>query len=397
MNLPPFVIPGRHFSRSLAELRNELILQFQGDSPLPLERIFEFIQLTEANKSLQRALVRRGSFEKIGPQSWANRGRIINRVMHDIGQQLDKLRLYIPREVSFTTSESGDALTLNLGSSRILVIFFEPPAPGVGQRFVITSLRIEDTKWRFIGINDDDHTEKIEIVVDLEVEPQGFRRPRSDIRGFEKSNVLLQSRPKLASSGQNCTCCNSFEAARPLPVAGPRVVTLHAKLTVDPTRDLKGQIEDLNKMFAAADIRVELASVERLDLPEFLDVDIGRCVRGEVTDEQRRLFTTVRNGVDVDEVCFYWVRSTVPNYSGCAAHPPTLPSFLVTNSASPWTLAHELGHVLGLIHVTDRDNLMSTPTAWITNPPPDLNDDQILVMRSSPWAPLEQRLQAVST
>lgn len=395
MRLPPFVIPGRHFSRSLAELRNELILQFQGDGPLPLERVFDFIQLTTANESLQRKLVRRGSFEKTASGSWANRGRIINEVMHDIGQQIDKLRLYVPRDVEFETVESGDALTLDLGSSRILVIFFEPPAPSVGQRFVITSLRIEDTKWRYFGVNDDDPTQDIEIVVDLELEVQGFRRPRSDFKGFERSNVLLQSRPKLAFSNRNCTCCNAFEAAKPPPAPGPRIVTLHAKLIDEPTHDLDDQIRAMNDVFAASEITVELASVEDLveeeNVEEFRDLEVGECRSGIVTDEQARLFREVRDNVEADEVCLYWVRTTVPDLAGCAAHPDGLPSFVVTRAASPWTLAHELGHVLGLIHVNDSDNLMFTPTADITNPPPDLTQNQVVIMRSSEWAPLEEQ------
>jgi hypothetical protein len=395
MSLPPFVIPGRHFSRSLAELRNELILQFQGSGPLPLERVFDFIQLTTANESLQRKIIHRGSFEQTASGSWANRGRIINEVMHDIGQQLDRLRLYVPRDVEFEIIENGDTLTLELSTSRILVIFFEPPAPGVGQRFVITSLRIEDTKWRYFGINDDDPTQDIEIVVDLELEPQGFRRPKSDFRGFEKSNVLLKSRPRLASSGQNCTCCNSFQPNRRRPADGPRLVTLHAKIIHQPPRPVEDQVASMNQVFAAADIRVELGSVERLNLPEFLDVDIGRCFRGEVTDEQRRLFTTVRDGVATTHICAYWVRSIGFPTIGCAAHPPNLPSLLMTSFGSQWVLAHEVGHVLGLNHEANQDNLMFARDS-ITNPPPDLNSNQILVMRSSPWAPLEQQLMAAT-
>lgn len=46
---------------------------------------------------------------------------------------------------------------------------------------------------------------------------------------------------------------------------------------------------------------------------------------------------------------------------------------IVVRTASRWTLGHEVGHVLGLRHVTDRNRLMTGGgTSNITNPPPDL-------------------------
>ena len=388
MRLPPFVIPGKPFARSLAELRDELTVLLPGDRPFPLARVFDFVTLTDANQALQHALERRGNFVKTTGTTWCNSGRIINKVMHDVGQHLDRLRLYVPREIAFEFANEDEVITLDLRSTRILVIFFEPPAPGIGQRFVITTLRIEESRWSYIGINDDDRTQKIEVVVDLLVEPQRFRRPKSDFRGFERSKVLLQSRPKLLVSGANCTCCNSFQPAKPLPADGPRLVTLHAKVMFKPRIPIESQVNAMNTVFAAADIRVELASVEVLDLPEFLDVDIGRCFLGEVTDEQHRLFTTVRNGVGPNDVCAYWVRSIGYPTIGCAAHPRALPSLIMTRYGSQWVLAHEVGHVLGLLHVGSSDNLMFCADA-VTNPPPDLTSDQVVTMRSSPWAPLE--------
>jgi hypothetical protein len=46
-------------------------------------------------------------------------------------------------------------------------------------------------------------------------------------------------------------------------------------------------------------------------------------------------------------------------------------------TASPWTFAHELTHVVGdNPHVTNSNNLMFTPTANITNLPPNLTNTQ---------------------
>ena len=48
---------------------------------------------------------------------------------------------------------------------------------------------------------------------------------------------------------------------------------------------------------------------------------------------------------------------------------------LPRNGQSPtqWTIAHEIGHVLDLIHVNNNDLLMTgNGTANITDPPPDL-------------------------
>lgn len=390
MSLPPFVIPGKPFARSLAELRNEMAVQLAGEGPFPLATVFEFITLTEANQSLQKALVDRGEFVRTAEMLWRNTGRIINKVMYDIGQQLDHLRLYVPREVTFALSNEDEVITLDLSPSRILVIFFEPPAPGVGQRFVITALTIEESRWSYSGVNDDDSSQTIEIVVDLTLEPQSFRRPKSDFRGFEKSNVLLQSRPKVLQSGTDCTCCNSFKPVRPRPAPGARLITLHAKVIFEPPRSVEGQVAAMNTVFSAAGIQVELASIERLNLSEFLDVDIGECRRGQVTEEQRRLFTTVRGGVGANHICAYWVRSIGNPVIGCAAHPAGLPSLIMTQYGTQWVLAHEVGHVLGLSHVSSSDNLMFE-TDPATNPPPDLTSDQIVTMRSSRWAPLRKQ------
>ena len=80
----------------------------------------------------------------------------------------------------------------------------------------------------------------------------------------------------------------------------------------------------------------------------------------------------------------YFVRSTVPAYNGCAAFPAGRPGAVVASGASAWTVGHEVGHVLGLSHVSDNNRLMTgLGTDNITNAPPDLIASESTTMLAS--------------
>ncbi|MFC8897105.1 hypothetical protein, partial [Streptomyces cinereoruber] len=160
-------------------------------------------------------------------------------------------------------------------------------------------------------------------------------------------------------------------------------VRIHAKVLAEPDVPVAESVARMTRVYGAAGISVELASTEELDLPGLKDVDVGQCTVGRTTSEQEGLFAH-RSGADGTDVVVYFVRSTVPPLNGCAAHPPGLPSVVVAQGATAWTLAHEVGHVLGLRHVDDNDRLMTgNGTRNITNPPPELVPDEVgTVVRS---------------
>jgi hypothetical protein len=161
-------------------------------------------------------------------------------------------------------------------------------------------------------------------------------------------------------------------------------VRIHTKVLAAPTTvSIETMLQNMRDVYAAGEIDVQWVSNEILSLPDLEDLEAGKCRLGVTTQEQDDLFAH-RTGVGPDEIVVYFVRSTLPPYNGCASHPSGRPGAVVVQTASQWTFAHEVGHVLGLRHVDDNDRLMTgNGTSKITNPPPDLAGSEITTMNSS--------------
>ncbi len=164
---------------------------------------------------------------------------------------------------------------------------------------------------------------------------------------------------------------------------GEQTLRLHIKVLTNPSIAIARMVAAMQQVYEAVGIRVHWVSTETLNLPALNDVDVGSCAIGSVTAEQRQLFAN-RNNAWGSDVVVYFVRSTVPVFNGCAAHPAGQPGAVVAQIATVWTLAHEVGHVLGLNHVSDNNRLMTgNGTSNITNPPPDLISVEVNSMRAS--------------
>ena len=164
---------------------------------------------------------------------------------------------------------------------------------------------------------------------------------------------------------------------------GEQTVRVHVKVLTNPTISIDRMFVAMQQVYESVGIRVHRVSTENLTLPFLNDIDVGSCNMGTVTAEQTQLFAN-RNNAWGSDVVVYFVRSTVPALNGCAAFPTGRPGAVVAQVASIWTMGHEVGHVLGLVHVNDNNRLMTgNGTANITNPPPDLISTEVNTMRAS--------------
>ena len=133
-------------------------------------------------------------------------------------------------------------------------------------------------------------------------------------------------------------------------------IRLLLKTLIAPKVDLNEMISKMRLVYATASIMVDEGPRESLTVTMpggslQLDFNVAKCIGGQTpTADQKRLFAN-RNNVGADDIVVYVVRQTIPPLNGCAAFPPGMPGVVVTQNASAWTLAHEVGHVLGLGHI----------------------------------------------
>jgi len=127
------------------------------------------------------------------------------------------------------------------------------------------------------------------------------------------------------------------------------------------------------------------------------DIEIAEQSYAKVTDGTRLQVVEFKRKSDMDEikkrenvsddreVVVYFVNATIDPYNGASTRGSYKPWIIVTTSTSEWTLAHEIGHVLGLDDTKDStDRLMTAAgTHSITNRPPDLNAYEIETIKKS--------------
>lgn len=144
-----------------------------------------------------------------------------------------------------------------------------------------------------------------------------------------------------------------------------RCIRLHIKVLTNPTIPIETMLNRMHEVYSSAGIGVVVASRENLtpavlgnaNFTTLNDLDVGQC-QGATSSEQNQIFQN-QNNVPAEqrnnEIVVYFVRQVTKTggvtVNGCASFPNGRPGAVVAQIASQWTLAHEVGHVLGLDHI----------------------------------------------
>jgi peptidoglycan hydrolase-like protein with peptidoglycan-binding domain len=183
----------------------------------------------------------------------------------------------------------------------------------------------------------------------------------------------------------------------PRPRGFNRVVNLHFRSISIPQVPEFTALRNAQRVYEQYAINMQFASGQSLLLPPDTQLELdavdGTCQWDQVSDEQRLLHSLGGDqGVGPNDIRVFYanqIRQTDGStLNGCAGHAPGRAAVVVASTGSPWTLGHEVGHVLlgstfSPVHSTDPTNLMFSPTASITANPPHLTAEQLAVIRAS--------------
>jgi hypothetical protein len=157
-------------------------------------------------------------------------------------------------------------------------------------------------------------------------------------------------------------------------------------------------LKNAQRVYGQYGICISFVSGQSVLLPAIDQIQLqtinGDCGWDITSDDQKTLHGIRKNySGSAFEISVYFVNEIRENdarqLNGCGGHAPGRPALTVAASGTPWTFAHELGHVLlgkhfKPVHMeADTTNIMYKSTSGIISDPPTLNALQLAAIKSS--------------
>lgn len=174
-------------------------------------------------------------------------------------------------------------------------------------------------------------------------------------------------------------------------------VKLHVKVLSPPARaSVDEMLDRAVTFFAMNGLEVVELSRETIDTPgtdldRFQMLFVGADPDGEATADVADLHSTLRRERDFgvtpesSELVIAFVDSMVPAQRGCSTHPLEQPGAVISSAlATEWTLAHEIGRVIGLLSSAAPGDLMFRSTERIEDEVPLLSEDSLEALVNNP-------------
>ena len=154
-----------------------------------------------------------------------------------------------------------------------------------------------------------------------------------------------------------------------------KTLNLHIRIIARQEIELEKMIDAMNQVFATANIVVNLATTKRLELNReefdfFNRLDVGDC-NLEPSNEQLEL-SNFRDNAGPTDVVVYICGSVINSHGaigGCSTHPEGIPMLVISPIAEMYTMAHEIGHLLGLEHCSTDPSILPQRLMNIVAPP----------------------------
>ncbi|MEW8437578.1 MAG: hypothetical protein AB2689_05415 [Candidatus Thiodiazotropha taylori] len=400
-------IPGKPWTKASNNIQGEIQTTNARGDDFPITKIFEYITLTDSNRDLEDKIKKRGAFERQPDGTYQNRGVPISRAVHDIHQDIGRVAIYFPREVSVLLSQDLIVSVDEERRRRVVLSFRDkPPTAGFGRRFTLQRVMFAEDGVSYDFQDQSDDSRTLTLYVDFSKEPQQIQQvndaaigrsvlsPLSSTKGAQSASILSNA----AFSDGACICCNPIgEPVEPChDPGGNLIVRIHAKILIEPNVLIDTQVASINMVYGD-EIECILASREELNtealrIEHLEDYDAGECSTPGETGEFDQISIYRANATELD-IVVYWVRSitsdTSGSLAGCATYRDNKPTCVLNQTGSQWVLAHELGHILGLNHPCEHPDCSEELRTRLMFPDDDFSgtpaiiDEELKQMRCS--------------